>query len=84
MHHIWVHLRSVPLSEDDVRSVLSTRFLTDPEFIVSVNGVLVSLSDIPGEALREISVDIDTLGTATIRVIDSQKTDRTSKQHGVA
>lgn len=79
-----VHLKSVLLTEEDVRSVLSTRFLTDPEFVVSVGGVRVTFADIPGEALREIPVTIDTLGSATIRVIDSQKTDRTAKQHGVA
>ena len=79
-----VHLKSVVLSDEDVRAVLSTRFLMDPEFTVSVNGVRVTFADIPKESLREIPVCIDTLGTATIRVIDSQKTDRTAKQHGVA
>jgi hypothetical protein len=79
-----VHLKSVPLSEEEARTVLSTRFLTDPEFAVSVNGVRVGFADIPAEALQEVRLEIDALGTATIRVIDSQKTDRTSKQHGVA
>ncbi|MDH4982190.1 ATP-binding protein [Hyphomicrobium sp. D-2] len=79
-----VHLKSVLLSDEDVRALLSTRFLMDPEFAVSVNGVRVTFADIPEESLREIPVTIDGLGTAMIRVIDSQKTDRTAKQHGVA
>lgn len=79
-----VNLRSIAMSADEVRAVLSTRFLTDPEFAVSVNGVRVSFADIPGEALREIPVTVDMLGAATIHVIDSQKIDRTAKQHGVA
>ena len=79
-----VDLKSVHFRAEDVRSILSTRFLTDPEFVVSVNGVRVSFSDIPRQALREFPVPIDGVGTATVKVIDAQKTDRTSKQHGVA
>lgn len=69
---------------DEVRSILSTRFLTDPEFVVSVDGVRVSFSDIPAHALKEFPVPIKGVGTAKIKVIDAQKTDRTSKQQGVA
>ena len=79
-----LHLRSIPFNAEEVRAELSTRFLSDPEFVVSVNGVRVSFADVPDDALQEIPIAIDKLGTATIRVIDSQKTDRTTKQHGVA
>jgi hypothetical protein len=72
------------LSAADARSLLSTRFLANPAFKVSVDGVWVTFDDIPGECLQEIPVEISDLGIAIIRVIDSQRADRTSKQHGIA
>jgi hypothetical protein len=72
------------LSAADARSLLSTRFLANPAFEGSVDGVKVTFDDIPGECLQEIQVEVPGCGVATIRVIDSQRADRTSKQHGIA
>jgi hypothetical protein len=72
------------LSVADVRKVLGTRFLTDPNFTVSLNGEPVTFDDIPHDFLRESFVDIPEIGRATILMIDSQRADRTTRQHGIA
>ena len=35
------------LTADDVRGLLSTRFLLDPSFAVSVDGIRVTFEDVP-------------------------------------
>lgn len=72
------------LTPSDVRAVLSTRFLLDPGFLVSVDGIDVTFSDVPKDALDEIPVEVDGIGTARLIVIDAQRADRTTKQHGIA
>lgn len=76
--------RPTPHDAAWARAVLSTRFLTCPDFVVRVNGVQVTFSDIPDECYREKQVAVPGHGEATIRVIDSQKADRTTKHHGIA
>lgn len=72
------------MSPDEARSILSTRFLTDPDFKVSVNGVLVHFGDIPTECQQEISLKVDNKDSVKVIVIDSKKADKTTKQHGIA
>lgn len=72
------------LSAADVREVLGTRFLTDPMFKVSVDGQPVTFDDVPQDFLRESFVDIPDIGRAKILMIDSQRADRTTLQHGIA
>lgn len=72
------------LSAADVREVLGTRFLTDPNFKVSVDGQPVTFDDIPQNFLRESFVDISDIGRATVLMIDTQRADRTTRQHGIA
>lgn len=72
------------LTSEEVRSILSTRFLLDPSFSVSVDGTKVTFKDVPANAIETKDILIPTLGTARLRVIDSQKSDRTTKQHGIA
>lgn len=72
------------LSASDIRKVLGTRFLTDPNFQVSVDGEPVTFDDIPQDFLRESFVDIPEIGRAKILMIDSQRADRTTRQHGIA
>ncbi len=76
-------LRST-FSPADVRSVLSTRFLLDPSFKVDVDGIAVSFEDVPTNLLKDVSVEVADYGTAKLRVLDSSRADRTSKQHGIA
>ncbi|WP_067738356.1 ATP-binding protein [Novosphingobium naphthalenivorans] len=72
------------LSAADIREVLGTRFLTDPNFQVSVDGQAVTFDDIPQDFVRESFVDIPGVGRARILMIDSQRADRTTRQHGIA
>lgn len=74
----------VALDANAVREVLGTRFLADPNFVVSVDGTLVSFDDIPTRNIQKEYVNIPELGCVEIIVIDSQKADRTTRQHGIA
>lgn len=69
---------------EGVRSVLSTRFLLDPCFLVRVNGISVSFDDVPSDQIKELILNVPNLGNAKLRIIDSSRADRTSKQHGIA
>lgn len=79
-----VHVVPTALAPHDARSLLSTRFLTNPAFRVSVNGVLVTFSDVPCDCMEEFDVSVPGYGDVHVMVIDSQRTDRSSKQHGIA
>jgi hypothetical protein len=81
---IGENLGAIGLSADVARSVLSTRFLTNPEFEVFVEGKKVTFEDIPAHGVGTITVEIDAENTVEMIVIDSEKTDRTTKQHGIA
>lgn len=72
------------LSSEEVRAILSTRFLLDPRFAVDVDGVSVTFDDVPSGQIREVRVQVAEYGTARLRVMNSAKADRTSKQHGIA
>lgn len=79
-----IEVRPSRLTASDVRAVLSTRFLANPAFEVSVDGVRVTFEDVPADAFRTISVVVPGHGEATILAIDSQRADRTTRQHGIA
>src|SRR5260221_7389770 len=79
-----VHLVESALCAADARSVLSTRYLSNPAFTVSVNGVLVTFGDIPRDCLEEFDLEVPDHGTAHVMAIDSQRADRTTRQHGIA
>lgn len=67
-----------------VREILGTRFLTDPDFTVVVDGVAVTFDDIPDGFLRESFVEVPDCGQVRIVMIDAQRADRTTRQHGIA
>lgn len=79
-----VHVVPTALAPHDARSLLSTRFLTNPAFRVSVNGILVTFGDVPSDCLEEFDITVPGHGDVRVMVIDSQRTDRSSKQHGIA
>ncbi|CAO3448754.1 ATP-binding protein [Azospirillum largimobile] len=79
-----IHLVPCSFTAGDVRALLSTRFLTNPEFAVFVDGVRVGFSDVPSNCLQELNVDVPGYGQVKVLVIDSQRADRTTKQHGIA
>lgn len=66
-----------------IGEILSARYLYDPEFIVSINGKVIELSDHKGLIKKEqlkINDDI----TLTMYIIDSYVTAKKSLYHGVA
>lgn len=72
------------MSAATVREILGTRFLTDPDFTVVVDDVAVTFDDIPVGFLRESFLDVPDFGQARIVMIDAQRADRTTRQHGIA
>lgn len=79
-----VHIVSSHLTPYDARAVLSTRFLTNPAFRVSVDGVLVTFGDVPADSLSEFDIEVPGYDKVRVMVIDSQRTDRSTRQHGIA
>lgn len=79
-----VHIVESALNAADARSVLSTRYLSNPAFTVSVNGVRVTFGDIPRDCLEEFDLEVPGHGMSHVMVIDSQRADRTTRQHGIA
>lgn len=73
------------IKPETVRTELGRRFLTDPAFQVSVNGVKIAFDDIEDKGLEKILVPIPDLNIdIEVKVIDAQRTDPTGRQHGVA
>lgn len=72
------------MTPDEAREVVGTRFLADPNFTVTVNGTKVTFDDIPETQRREVEIDVPDYGTAHLIVIDTQKADKTTRQHGIA
>lgn len=72
------------LPELTIRAELGKRFLTDPLFDVSVNGVRVDFEDIGANGVQEFQVAVPNIGSIRVLMIDAERTDRTTKQHGVA
>ena len=72
------------MTPDEAREVVGTRFLADPNFTVTVNGTKVTFEDIPEAQRREVEVEVPEHGTAHLIVIDTQKADKTTRQHGIA
>lgn len=74
----------VSLEADAAREIIGTRFLADPNFAVSVNGTLVTFDDIPRHSIKREVVDVPGYGQVELVMIDTQKADRTTRQHGIA
>lgn len=72
------------LTPETARTEIGMRFLTDPNFKVSLNGELISFADIPEECLEITQLIIPEVGEITIKIIDVLQTDKTTNQHGIA
>ncbi len=72
------------MTSDEAREVVGTRFLADPNFAVTINGTRVTFDDIPEGQRRTEDIEIPGFGTAHLIVIDTQKADKTTRQHGIA
>lgn len=74
----------VSMDADTAREIIGTRFLADPNFVVSLDGTLVTFDDIPTHSIQKVDVDVPAYGEVQIIMIDSQKADRTTRHHGIA
>jgi len=72
------------MDAEAAREVIGTRFLADPRFVVSVDGTLVTFEDVPAHSIQREDVDVPGFGQIQIIIIDTQKADRTTRQHGIA
>ena len=63
---------SANMTEGDLRTEIGMRFLSDPNFFVTVNGIKVTFSDIPEENLKYLTVDVEGVGQVKITVSDVQ------------
>jgi len=72
------------LDAEAVREIIGSRFLTDPGFVVTVDGTPVTFEDLSDDQIVESGVEVPGLGTAKVLMIDGQKVDRTTRQHGIA
>jgi len=74
----------VSLSEDGARELLGGRFLANPAFKVYIDQKQITFNDIAAASLSIVDLDIPGLGAVKIYHIDTQKADKTTKQHGIA
>lgn len=72
------------MSAEAAREVIGTRFLADPNFTVTINGTRITFDDVPEHQLSTIDIDVPGYGVAHLIIIDTQKADRTTRQHGIA
>jgi len=72
------------LTAHSLRAELGMRFLTDPDFAVRVNGEPVTFEDISASHIDTLYIEVPDGSQIQVTVIDTQVTDRTSRQKGVA
>lgn len=77
-------LSTLAVSEEEVRSEIGMRFLTDPSFSCKVNGVKVNFSHIPEQNISKHCIKLGEEKTVDIVIIDTSDADKTTKQHGIA
>jgi len=68
---------------DNIRTVLSARFLHDPQFIVEVNGSSVPLAEHEG-LIKTERLDIAPGYSVVANVVDTTKSARTTRYQGIA
>ena len=76
--------RMTGLTAKAARAEVGMRFLTDPSFVVAIDGEPISFDDLPAKQIDHIEVDAGDVGPISILVVDTRDTDRTTHQHGVA
>lgn len=75
---------AVGITASAAREIIGARFLTDPSFVVTVDGTTVTFEDLSDEQIVRTEVVVPDLGTAVVLMIDAQRVDRTTRQHGIA
>jgi hypothetical protein len=71
------------MTEERAREIIGSRFLANPAFKVSINGRLISFSDIP-DLISESDLVVPGYGSVKVLHIDTKKSDKSTKQHGIA
>jgi hypothetical protein len=72
------------LPAETIRAELGKRFLTDPSFEVVVNSERVDFEDIGEKGIESFTIPVDGQLSVRVLLIDTERTDRSTKQHGVA
>lgn len=73
-------IKNLP-TEDRIRATLSARFVHDPQFVVAVNNISLSLEALPG-ADNPVFLEVQGLGKIEVQLIDTLKTARTKQKQG--
>lgn len=72
------------LTAEEAKTEIGMRFLTDPNFRVSLNDKVISFINIPDECIEVKEVIVPEVGKFVIKIIDVLQTDKTTHQHGIA
>lgn len=72
------------VSADDIRGEIGMRFLSDPNFEVSVDGEKVTFEDIPADRTTYQQIDVPGLGVIELLTIDTKESDKSTRLHGIA
>lgn len=75
--------KHIGITLDRIKSEVGLRFLTDPNFKVLINDQAVQFSDIDEDKTKFLTFMFRGSPVA-IKVINTEKSDRTAQQHGVA
>jgi len=79
---IWCEINRNYIPIEKVHDLLGSRFITDPDFSIVINGEKINLLDLEG--VDERIVEVTGEGQIRILQIDSKRSGRLSKTHGVA
>jgi len=71
------------LEVEVVHDLIGSKFIVDPRFQVYVNGDLIEMTSLK-HLFDKKEIPIKGYGTVSLSCIDSRKTGKTSRQHGVA
>ncbi|MBL9170328.1 MAG: ATP-binding protein [Verrucomicrobiales bacterium] len=74
--------RNIP-DANAIRETISARFIHDPRFVISVNGVTISLASHPG-ADDPVKLNVPDCGEVEVVLLDTQKSARTKQKQGFA
>lgn len=72
------------MTVEDIREIIGVRFLADPNFKVSVDGIVVSFEDLSASMVSELDVDVFPFGRAHLVIVDAVKADKSTRNHGIA
>lgn len=72
------------LDIQDLRKEIGMRFISDPNFLIFVNGEKINLLDIPSINVHNFTANVEGIDPIAITAIDTARPDGNTNQHGVA